>query len=68
MHSMAKNCSDLSLFEQIVRVISKILQILRLQPRISKRFSRSPEQFFLTEGQNNFDNKIPFMDSFTAVS
>ena len=37
-HSVTKNCSDLSLFEQIVLVISKILQILSLQPRISKVF------------------------------
>ena len=27
-----KNCSDLSLFEQIILVISKILQIIGLQP------------------------------------
>ena len=27
---------------------------------IFKSFSRSLEQFFLTVGQNNFDNKIPF--------
>ena len=26
-----------------------------------KRFSRSLEQFFLTIGQNNFGNKIPFL-------
>ena len=38
-------------------MISKILQILGLQPR---SFSRSVEQFFLTVGQNNFGNKIPF--------
>ena len=31
-----QNCSDLSLFEQIALVISKILQILGLQHRISK--------------------------------
>ena len=31
-------------------VISKILQIIGLQPRISKVFSRSLEQFFLTVG------------------
>jgi hypothetical protein len=34
-------------------VISKFLQILGLQPRISK--------VFLTVGQNNFGNKIPFL-------
>ena len=44
MHSVTKNCSDVSLFEQIVLVISK---------------SRSLEQFFLTVGQNNLGNKIP---------
>ena len=54
-HSVAKNCSDFSLFEKIVLVISKILQILGLQPRISK--------VFLTEGQNNFGNKIPILCS-----
>ena len=39
-HSVTKNCSDLSLFEQIFLVI-----------------------FFLTVGQNNFGNKIPFLIS-----
>ena len=46
-HSVIRNCSDLSLFEQIVQVISKILKILGFQVRISS-FSRSLEQFFLT--------------------
>ena len=40
--------------------MSKILQILRLQCQISKVFSRSLEQLFLTAGQNDFGNKIPF--------
>ena len=31
-HSVTKNCSDLSLFEYIVLVIAKFLQILGLQP------------------------------------
>ena len=30
-----------------------------------KSFSRSVEQFFLTVGQNNFGNKIPFLYSLT---
>ena len=51
-HSVTKNCSDLSLCEQIVLVISKPLQ----------SFSRSLEQFFLTVGQNNFGNKIPLQN------
>ena len=29
-----------------------------------KSFSRSIEQFFLTVGQNNFGNKIPFLEFF----
>ena len=37
------------------------MQILDLQPHISKSFSRSLQQFFLTAGQNNFDKKIPFL-------
>ena len=37
-HSVTKDSSDLSLFENIVLVISKILQILGLQPQISKVF------------------------------
>ena len=50
-HSVTKNYSDLSLFEQIVLVISKILHILDLQPRILK--------VFCIVVQNNFWNKIP---------
>ena len=69
---MISNCSNLlamrNLQEQvkkhsvskIVLVISKFLQILGLQPRISKVFFRSLAQFFLTVGQNNFGYKIPF--------
>ena len=43
-------------------MISNILQILGLQPRISKVFSITTIFFFLTValGQNNFGNKIPF--------
>ena len=44
-------------------VISKFLQILGLQPRISKVFLNHQNNFFLTVGQNNFGNKIPFFDS-----
>ena len=44
----------------IVLVISKILQILGLQPRTSKVFLDHQEQYFLTIGQNNFRNKILF--------
>ena len=41
-----KNCSDFSLLEQIVLEISKILQILGLQPQISKVFSHSESEQF----------------------
>ena len=60
-HSVTKNCSGLSLFEQIVLVISKFLQILGLQSPISKKKSQSLAQFVLTVGQHNFGNKIPFL-------
>ena len=40
-------------------MISKILQILGLQPRISNVFFNHYNIFFLTVGQNNFGNKIP---------
>ena len=33
-----------------------------------KSFSRSLEQFFLTVGQNNFGNKIPFLNSFHSCN
>ena len=36
--NFTKNSSDLSLYEQIFLVISKFLQILGLQPQISKGF------------------------------
>ena len=51
-HSVTKKCSELSLFEQIVLVISKFFQILGLTTSNFKHFSRSLEQIFLTEGQN----------------
>ena len=38
--------------------IPKFLKILGVQPQ---SFSRSPEQFFLIVGQNNFGNKIPVL-------
>ena len=62
-HSVTKNCSDLSQFENFVLVISKILQILALQPQISKVFLDHLEQF-VTVGQNNFGNKIPLITDF----
>ena len=50
-----------NLQEQVKKAFSKNLQIFGLQPRISKDFSQSLDQFFLTVGQNNFGNKIPFI-------
>ena len=52
-HSVTKNCSDLSLFGWTVA---------NSRPSVSnfKSFSQSLKQFFLTVGQNNFGNKIPF--------
>ena len=60
-HSATKNCSDLSLFKQIVLVISKTFANSQPSALNFKTFSRSLEQFFLTVGQNNFGNKIPLL-------
>ena len=64
-HSVTKNCSHHLLFKQIVLVILKFLQI----PSASnfKFFLRSLEEFFLTVGQNNFGNKIPFPNAFYKI-
>ena len=53
-----KNWPELSLFELIVPVISKNFQTSASN---FKKKSRSLEQFFLRDGQNNFGNKIPFL-------
>ena len=50
MHYFSKHWSDLSLFKEIVLLISKFLQILEL-----------------TVGQNNFENKIPFLKSILCI-
>ena len=54
---LRKKCSSdrekLLKFEAEGREVSKFLQILSLQPQISK--------VFLTVGQNNFGNKIPLL-------
>ena len=44
-------------------MISKFLQILGLQNRISKVLLVRWNKFFLTVGQNNFGNKIPIRRS-----
>ena len=56
MLQMSKFSDLFSLFQPILQVISKILQILGLQPR-------SLEHFYLTVGQNNFGNKIPYIEN-----
>ena len=61
-----QNWSDLSVFEQIVLVISKVLQILCLQPPISKVFSIT-KTFSLTVAQNNFGNKIRLSFSINVI-
>ena len=63
-HSVAKNYSDLSLFKQIVVVISKILQILGLQPGISKVFLDHKNNVFSQYlGQNNTSSFLFFLFS-----
>ena len=44
------------------------MQILGLQAQISKSFSGYLEYFFLTVGQDNFGNKIPFSFLFELLS
>ena len=60
-HSVTKNCSDLSLFRQIVRCDLKLFENSQPPALNFKSFSQSLEQFSLTVGQNNFGNKIPFI-------
>ena len=55
-----QNCSDL-LWEKLFYCLRKTFVIQGWRPRICKSFSRSLEEFFLTVGQNNFGNKIPFL-------
>ena len=63
-HSVTKNCSDLSLYQQIVLVMEK--KLLRFEAE-GQEFAniflnlKSLEQFLLTVGQNNSGNKIPFL-------
>ena len=60
-HSVTKNCSDLSLFEQIVPVISKLLQILSLQSRISKHFLNHQNNFFSLQVRTILVTKYHFL-------
>ena len=61
-HSVLKIVPIFHCLKKIVLVISKILQILDIQPQVSKGFlNYLLEQFFLTVGQNNFGNKIPLL-------
>ena len=54
------------MFEKIVLVISKICKFLAFSLEFQKN-SQSLEQFFLTVGEINFGNKIPFFPSFLAT-
>ena len=58
-----KNCSDLPQFKSIVLDFSDLKKFTNSWPSASnfKRFSLSLEYFFLTEGQDNFGNKIQFL-------
>ena len=67
-HSVTKNCSNLSLFEQIVPVISNFFANSWHSASNFKSCSQSLEQFFLTVGQNNFGNKIQYSDILAAFA
>ena len=65
--SVTRNCSELSLFEWIVLVISKILQILGLQHRIFFSITRTilvRKYHFLLNSQMNF--KSLFISDFSC--
>ena len=53
---LIKKCSDLTLLEQIVLVISTFLKIRDWRPN----YFSITRTIFLTVGQNNFGSKIPF--------
>ena len=55
-------CSDLSLFENIVLVISKILQTLGLQSRISKVFLDLQNIFFSQQVRTSLVTKYHFYE------
>ena len=55
-HSVTKNCSDISLFKQIV-----LVQILGLQTGISKVFLDHCNFFFLTVGQTILVTKYQYL-------
>ena len=59
-YSVTKNCTDR------INCSSDLKKFANSQSSASnyKIFSRIPEQFFLTVGKNNFDNKIPFHNTF----
>ena len=62
-HSVTRNCSDLSLFEKINQVIFFFFANSRPSSSNFKSFSRSLEQIFLTVGQDNVGNKIPYLQA-----
>ena len=63
-----QNCSDLLWEKKNVLVIEKIFWNSWPSASNFKFFSRSLAQFFLTVGQNNFDNKIPFISFYDKNS
>ena len=66
-HSLTKNCSNLSVTVWI-NCCSDLKNFANFWPSASnfKSFSQSLEHFFLTVGQNNSDNKIPFKKKYIS--
>ena len=63
-HSVTKNCYGPSLFEYIVLEISEILQIIGLQPQISKAFldrNFGKKYHFLKWGSFLSENRLLFI-------
>jgi hypothetical protein len=51
----------------LVNCSSDLKNFATSQPSASNFNSRSLEQFFITVGQNNFGNKIPFLHAVTNI-
>ena len=68
-HSVTNNCSDLSLLTVRINCSSDLKIFANSRPSALnfKSFFLSLEHFFLTVGQNNFGNKIPFLLKKTYV-
>ena len=59
--SVTKNCSTFHCLNTLFFWSQNVYKFSAFSLEFQTFFSRSLEQFFLTVGQNNFGNKIPFL-------